>query len=152
MEAGGKEAFSERPVSTGYGRGSRFRHEGRRDGQGLVNVDSERFHEGRGAGKSTTPGGRESMLIFSKNNDDLTAESSGVGEKKGIGGCRAVLGRSFTGSMGYGWTGQRKSAEEFLVTVTVPALCAARTAAWDVRSTGVVSGLSVTRKTFQWPP
>ena len=29
----------------------------------------------------------------------------------------------------YGWTGQRKSAEAFLVTVTVPALWAARTAA-----------------------
>jgi hypothetical protein len=35
----------------------------------------------------------------------------------------------------YGWTGQRKSADAFLVTVTVPALWAARTAAWDVRST-----------------
>ena len=53
---------------------------------------------------------------------------------------------------GYGWTGHRKSAEEFLVTVTVPELCAARTAAWDVRSTGVVSWLNVTMKTFQWPP
>jgi hypothetical protein len=32
-------------------------HEGRTSGQRLVNVDSWRFHEGRGAGKSTTPGG-----------------------------------------------------------------------------------------------
>jgi hypothetical protein len=28
-------------------------------GQGPVNVDSGRFHEGRGAGNSTTPGGHE---------------------------------------------------------------------------------------------
>ena len=30
---------------------------GRKHMQGLVNVDSSRFHEGRGAGKTTTPGG-----------------------------------------------------------------------------------------------
>jgi hypothetical protein len=29
-----------------------------------VNVDSERFHEGRGAGKKTTPGGREKNAYF----------------------------------------------------------------------------------------
>jgi hypothetical protein len=40
-------------------------HEGRKHSHGPVSVDSERFHEGRGAGKSTTPGGVEkSMLIF----------------------------------------------------------------------------------------
>ena len=50
------------------------------------------------------------------------------------------------------WTGQRKSANAFLVTVTVPALWAARTAACEVRSIGVASWLNVTRKTFQWPP
>src|SRR2546426_11268051 len=36
-----------------------FVHGGRRGRQGPVNVDSERFHEGRGAGKSTIPGGRK---------------------------------------------------------------------------------------------
>jgi hypothetical protein len=43
--------------STCYGRGPGFEHEGRTDRHGLVNVGSERFHKGRGAGKSTTPGG-----------------------------------------------------------------------------------------------
>jgi len=33
-------------------------------GQRRVNVGSERFHEGRGAGKSTTPGGREKHAYF----------------------------------------------------------------------------------------
>ena len=46
-------------------------------------------------------------------------------------------------------TGQRKSADAFLVTVTVPALWAAKTAAWDVSSTGVAPWLNVTMKTFQ---
>jgi hypothetical protein len=32
-------------------------HEGRRAGQGPVNVGFSTFHEGRGAGKKTTPGG-----------------------------------------------------------------------------------------------
>ena len=72
-------------------------------------------------------------------------------EKKGLDG-RTVLGMSIRESGGYSWTGQRKSAEAFLVTVTVPALWAARTAAWDVRSTGAASWLNVTVKTFQWPP
>ncbi len=33
--------------------------------QGLVNVDSSRFHEGRGAGKTTTPGGH--IIVNRKN-------------------------------------------------------------------------------------
>jgi hypothetical protein len=33
-----------------------------------VNVDSERFHEGRGAGKSTTLGGREKNAYFCTKN------------------------------------------------------------------------------------
>jgi hypothetical protein len=37
--------------------------------QGPVNVDSSRFHEGRGAGKKTTPGGREKNAYFLCNKD-----------------------------------------------------------------------------------
>lgn len=55
----------------------------------------------------------------------------------------------FVGQHAYGWTGQRKSADAFLVTVTVPADCAERTACSEVRSTGVTPELNATRKTFQ---
>jgi hypothetical protein len=34
-------------------------HEGRRAWQGALNVRSSAFHEGRGAGKKTTPGGHD---------------------------------------------------------------------------------------------
>src|SRR6266571_3119303 len=44
--------------STDSGPEPRFRHEGRKDRQELVNVDSERSHEGRGAGKIVPPGGQ----------------------------------------------------------------------------------------------
>jgi len=40
------------------------RHEGRRDRQGPVNVDSVRSHEGRGAGKTDPLGGR--ILVSKK--------------------------------------------------------------------------------------
>src|SRR5713226_533531 len=49
----------------GVGAGIRF-HEGRTCGHRTVNVDSWRLHEGRGAGKSTTPGGREKHAYFLK--------------------------------------------------------------------------------------
>jgi hypothetical protein len=40
-------------------------HEGRRVWQGALNVGSSAFHEGRGAGKKTTPGGHD--LVNRKN-------------------------------------------------------------------------------------
>src|SRR5689334_13981701 len=95
---------------------------------------------------------RHILPIFRNESSKITAEFSRLRKKGGMGRCRAVPRRSCTGAEGYSWTGQRKSAEAFLVTVTVPALCAARTAAWEVRRTGVASWLNVTRKTFQWPP
>ncbi len=52
----------------------------------------------------------------------------------------------------YGWIGQRKSAAAFRVTVTIPALCADRTACSEVSSVGVTSELKVTVKTLQAPP
>ncbi len=97
------------------------------------------------------PGVEKSMLNFERDGN-LNAESSRVRKKKGMGRCRVVLEVHSREPGGYGWTGQRKSADAFLVTVTVLAVCAARTAASDVRSTGVLSGLNVTRKTAQWPP
>ena len=39
-------------------------HEGRLPWQGMVNVEFSTFHEGRGAGKKTTPGGREKNAYF----------------------------------------------------------------------------------------
>jgi hypothetical protein len=38
--------------------------EGRGVWQGELNVGSSAFHEGRGAGKKTTPGGREKHAYF----------------------------------------------------------------------------------------
>jgi hypothetical protein len=40
-------------------------HEGRRVWQGALNVGFSTFHEGRGAGKKTTPGGHD--LVNRKN-------------------------------------------------------------------------------------
>src|SRR5438309_11404009 len=54
MEAGGRDAFSERPVSTDQ---VEDLYSGTKERSAwLLNVGSERFHEGRGAGKSTTGG------------------------------------------------------------------------------------------------
>ena len=62
MEAGGRDAFSERPVFTDQ---VEDLYSGTKERSAwLLNVGSERFHEGRGAGKSTTPGGREKHAYF----------------------------------------------------------------------------------------
>jgi len=41
-------------------------HEGRLPWQGVVNVEFSTFHEGRGTGKKTTPGGRKKNAYFLK--------------------------------------------------------------------------------------
>jgi len=45
-------------------------HEGRISSYRPVNVELQLFHEGRGAGKSTTPGGREKHAYFLKRAGD----------------------------------------------------------------------------------
>jgi hypothetical protein len=55
-------------------------HEGRRVWQGALNVGSSAFHEGRGAGKKTTPGGH-----------DLVNRKKIVNEKEKLHGKKAGL-------------------------------------------------------------
>src|SRR5712692_7146716 len=56
------------PLAQQASPGPRAGHGGRRLGHGLVNVGFRAFHEGRGARKMTTPGGREKNAYFSKRN------------------------------------------------------------------------------------
>src|SRR6266849_8752470 len=58
---------------------SRFCHGGRRERQEEVNVDSERFHEGRSARKKTTPGGH-----------DIVSRKKLLQKKRIVGGKRRV--------------------------------------------------------------
>jgi hypothetical protein len=61
LEIGGLESRLELIMGDFIGNSG---HEGRRVRQGPVNVGSPAFHEGLGAGKKTTPGGREKHAYF----------------------------------------------------------------------------------------
>src|SRR5207245_1418306 len=127
-------------------------HRRRKDRQGTGERGFRAFSRRAGGGKIDHPRGSRKACLISKRKANPVAKSERVRKKREHRRASNPPGCSFTKARGYSWTGQRKSADAFLVTVTVPALWAARTAAWEVRSTGVASGLNVTVKTFQWPP
>src|SRR5438132_13619952 len=88
--------------------------------------------------------GRDSQIPRRLARQESDAPVHGKLLKKERGKTGVLPSRGFIrGRERYGWTGQRKSAEACLVTVTIPALGAARTAAWDVMRTGVACGFNV---------
>jgi len=80
--------------STRWGRGTRFRHEGRRDRRERVNVDSGRFHEGRGAGKTDTPGGHRLV-----NKKRIVSGKEKLRAKNSYGKTGSSLNECYTGAL-----------------------------------------------------